>query len=79
MWSQTYGGQSSDTAWAIIQTADGGYAIAGYTQSFGAGETEFLVIKTDEYGVIPEFPSWIFLPLTMVATLVAIGVKKRFL
>lgn len=30
-------------------------------------------------GSIPEFPSWIILPLTMITALVAIGVKKRYL
>jgi hypothetical protein len=36
----------------LIETADGGYAMAGYTDSFGAVMTDFWVVKTDEYGSI---------------------------
>jgi hypothetical protein len=50
MWTQTYGGTASDSAEAMIQTSDGGYAIAGYTDSFGAGYSDFWLIKTDAYG-----------------------------
>lgn len=39
MWSQTYGGVSSDAAEALVQTSDGGYALAGYTTSFGGNTT----------------------------------------
>ncbi len=77
MWSQTYGGTSSDAAWAVVETSDGGYAIAGETSSFGAGNGDFWLIKTDEYGIIPEFPSWIILPIFLMATFVAIVIKKR--
>jgi hypothetical protein len=38
LWSQTYGGTSYETATAVIETSDGGLAIAGGTTSFGAGE-----------------------------------------
>jgi len=76
-WNQTYGGQDFDSAWAIVQTTDGGYALAGSTGSFGAGEGDVWLIKTDEYGVVPEFPSWIILPLFLITSLVAIIVKKR--
>ena len=47
MWSQTYGGSLDDEAAAIVQTGDGGYAIAGTTYSFGAGSADFWLIKTD--------------------------------
>jgi len=77
MWSRTYGGTSSDYAEAMVQTSDGGYALAGYTRSFGAGSYDFWLVKTDEHGVIPEFPSWAVLPLLITATLVIIVCKKR--
>jgi hypothetical protein len=52
MWSRTYGGASDDSAEAVVQTSDGGYALAGYTQSFGAGSYDFWLIKTNKYGEI---------------------------
>jgi hypothetical protein len=49
-WSRTYGGDGYDTAEAVIQTSDGGYAIAGRTKSFGSSGYLFWVIKTDSFG-----------------------------
>jgi len=77
MWSQTYGGPNHDFAYSVVQADDGGYALAGSTQSFGAGVNDAWLIKTDETGVIPEFPSWTILPLLLAATLVIITCKKR--
>ncbi len=50
MWNQTYGGQGDDEAGCLIQTSDGGYALAGYTNSFGAGSYDFWLVKTDTSG-----------------------------
>jgi hypothetical protein len=50
VWSQTYGGTADDSAEAVVQTSDGGYALAGYTTSFGAGSYDFWLVKTDEHG-----------------------------
>ncbi|MFX0151204.1 MAG: hypothetical protein ACFFAJ_10515 [Candidatus Hodarchaeota archaeon] len=33
-WSKTFGGVEEDSARSLIQTADGGYALAGYTGSW---------------------------------------------
>ena len=76
-WSQTHGGLEDDIAHSLVETSDGGYAIAGYTYSFGAGDSDFWLIKTDEHGIIPEFPSWTILPLLLTATLVIIIWKQR--
>ena len=76
MWSQTYGGTSSDAAEALVQTSDGGYALAGYAP-IGAGTYDFWLSKTDEHGVIPEFPSWLILPLFLTVTLVVAIFRRK--
>jgi hypothetical protein len=51
-WAKTYGGRGSEVATSVRQTADGGYIVAGYTTSFGAGEGDIFLIKTDANGNI---------------------------
>ena len=51
-WNQTYGGAADDTAFVLAKTADGGYAIVGSTCSYGAGDSDFWLIKTDCNGVM---------------------------
>ncbi|MDD5087180.1 MAG: T9SS type A sorting domain-containing protein [bacterium] len=49
-WSRTFGGSQDDLAYYAIQTEDGGYILAGLTYSFGAGERDVYVVKTDAEG-----------------------------
>ncbi len=49
-WDRTFGGSEDDEAHSIIQTEDGGYAVAGWTESKGAGNADVWVIKLDENG-----------------------------
>jgi hypothetical protein len=50
VWTKTIGGSSRDEAYSIVQSSDGGYVVAGYTRSFGAGEDDFYVVKLDSSG-----------------------------
>jgi len=50
-WRRTYGGKFDDEAEDIIQTKDGGFAIAGSSESFqGRAQYDFYMIKTDSKG-----------------------------
>ena len=49
-WNKTYGGTDSEWAHSVVQTSDGGYALAGYTDSFGTGSQDFWLVRTDADG-----------------------------
>jgi len=44
-WSRAVGGTSRDESWSVVQATDGGYAVAGFTDSFGAGVWNFFLVK----------------------------------
>jgi len=50
LWTKTIGGSGDDVAFSIIQSSDGGYVVAGWTDSFGAGYADFYVVKLDSSG-----------------------------
>jgi len=49
VWSQTFGGINTEHGFSV-QQADGGYVIVGQTNSFGAGDFDIYLIKTDAFG-----------------------------
>jgi hypothetical protein len=48
-WSRNYGGLLQDEAMGIVPAGDGGYALTGFTKSFG-DPLEAFILKTDAYG-----------------------------
>jgi hypothetical protein len=51
LWSKRYGGASGDEwFYHILQTPDNGYLSAGFTTSFGQGNRDIYLVKTDAAG-----------------------------
>ena len=50
LWTREYGGKNDDVGFSVCQTGDGGYIIAGYTTSFGAGNADVYLIRTNAQG-----------------------------
>lgn len=57
-WQRTFGGSGYDLAQSVQQTTDGGYVVAGYSQSVDGdvtgnhGNNDFWVIKLDSTGLL---------------------------
>ncbi len=110
-WNQTYGGTDADMARSLVETFDGGYALAGghwfvktdalgnmewnktyvgYARALvaasdggyaigGIDNSDFWLVKTDEFGVVPEYSSWFVPALVLTASAFIIINKKRLL
>ena len=51
-WQKNYGGTSYDRASSVQETSDGGFIVAGSTNSFGAGYYDGLILKLNSDGTI---------------------------
>ena len=51
-WERTYGGIGIDEGQSVCETYDGGYVVTGRTRSYGEGDYDVYLIKTDENGTI---------------------------
>jgi uncharacterized delta-60 repeat protein len=49
-WRKNFGGMEEDAGYSIQQTADGGYVVTGYTDSYTNGGYDFLIYKLDTGG-----------------------------
>jgi len=51
-WQKTYGGTEDEKAFAIQETDDGGFVVAGYTDSYSVGLSDVWVLKLDGDGSV---------------------------
>lgn len=49
-WTKRIGGSDEEKGYSVIETTDGGFAVTGYTKSYGAGGRDVYLIKTDSLG-----------------------------
>jgi len=50
LWAKTYGGSNDDKAFKIKKVNNGSYFISGYTNSFGAGDYDVLLLNINDDG-----------------------------
>ena len=50
IWTRTYGGALNEEGRSIQQTYDGGFIIAGWTKSYGAGDKDVYLVRTEANG-----------------------------
>lgn len=50
LWTRHYGGVNNEMGKAIVQTEDGGFALFGATDSYGAGQLDMYLVKIDSLG-----------------------------
>lgn len=53
LWVRYYGGSDTESGQSIIRI-DGGYAVTGYTQSFGRGKSDVYCLKVNDDGRLDE-------------------------
>src|SRR4030095_10226725 len=58
LWNKTFGGIGDEYGESIVKTSDGGYAVGGYTNSFGAGDYDDYIAKLDAAGSIQWFKTY---------------------
>ncbi len=50
LWEKTYGGSNWDFGYSVVETPDSGFIVAGETFSFGNGNNDVFILKTDKNG-----------------------------
>jgi len=50
LWTRAYGGPANDYIQSVRQTTDGGYMFCGATESYGSGDWDVYILRTDAAG-----------------------------
>jgi len=50
LWTRAFGGSVMDEGYGVCETSDGGFAVVGVTQSFGAGSEDAYILRLDSNG-----------------------------
>jgi hypothetical protein len=50
VWAHSYGGEGSDIGHGVAPAPDGGFLLVGYSDSFGAGNSDIYLVRTDSAG-----------------------------
>ena len=80
LWNQTYGGTGNEAAASLIQDKDGNYVLAGTTTSFGAGNSDYYLVKAEYTGSTQTsfFSSIVIIVLVVVVVIVVAVVLAIF-
>jgi prepilin-type N-terminal cleavage/methylation domain-containing protein len=52
VWDKTWGGDSNDFGRSIYATSDGGFVVTGYSQTYGSGGSDLILLKYDASSAI---------------------------
>jgi hypothetical protein len=58
LWEKTWGGDGYEQARSVVQAKDGGYYVFGETDSYGAGDRDFFLLKITEDGTEDWFQTY---------------------
>ncbi len=58
LWERTWGGDGYEQAQSVVLAGDGGYYIFGETDSYGAGDRDFFLLKVTEDGAEEWFETY---------------------
>ncbi|MBU1920577.1 T9SS type A sorting domain-containing protein [bacterium] len=50
LWTRSCGGVDREECYGVVETNDGGFAVAGFTESFGAGNEDIWLLKVSSSG-----------------------------
>ena len=50
LWTRIYNGPDHDVSNSVLEYMDGGFILTGYTENFGFGSSDILLMKTDSNG-----------------------------